>query len=194
MHYEIRPIKNASRETIIKILNELAIEMETSDSVIVYYAGHGYFNDKTGGGYWIPANALVTDPSSWISNTSISEMLSTISANQIFMVSDSCYSGAFTKEQKFNLNQLGIDLDKRSVIAMASGGDEPVADDGLGGHSIFAWYFMQALRNVNNWEPAKKIYEQVRNNVVSAFPQTPQFGGIISAGHLEGDYAIIKKP
>lgn len=194
MHYEIRPIKNASRETIIKILNELAIEMETSDSVIVYYAGHGYFNDKTGGGYWIPANALVTNPSSWISNTSISEMLSTISANQIFMISDSCYSGAFTKEQKFNFDQLDIDLDKRSVIAMASGGDEPVADDGLGGHSIFAWYFMQALRNVNNWEPAKKIYEQVRNNVINAFPQTPQFGGIISAGHLEGDYAIIKKP
>lgn len=194
MHYEIRPIKNASRETIIQALNQLAIEMETSDSLVVYYAGHGYFNDKTGGGYWIPANALVVDPTSWISNTSISEMLSTISANQIFMISDSCYSGSFTKEQQFNLDQLDINLEKRSVIAMSSGGDEPVADDGLGGHSIFAWHLMQALQHVNRWVPASKIYEQVKHNVVNAFPQTPQFGGILSAGHLEGDYAIVKKP
>jgi filamentous hemagglutinin family protein len=190
--YEVNVVKNATKADIVRTLNELSTEMQQHDSVIIYYAGHGYRNEKTGGGYWIPADASVSDPTSWISNTDVSKMLSDISAKQMVMISDSCYSGTFA-EQKLGLSGAGLKPDevlaKRSVIVMSSGGDEPVADEGKGGHSIFAWDLMQALRNVDNWQPGTSIFEQVKREVMKSFPQTPQYGTVKSAGHeAGGDY------
>lgn len=191
--YETRIVKNATRADIIRTLNELSLEMEVDDSVVIYFAGHGYMNEKNGNGYWIPSDASAKDPQSWISNTSISEMLTTITSKQMVVISDSCYSGAFTKEQKVGLNIQnakpdGI-LDKRSVVVMASGGDEPVSDEGRGGHSVFAWFLMQALQNVDNWKIGTNVFEQIRNDVKKSFPQVPQYGAVVSAGHQQGgDY------
>jgi filamentous hemagglutinin family protein len=189
--YEARVVKNATKADIVRTLNQLAAEMKPHDSVIIYYAGHGYRNDETIGGYWIPSDASVSDPATWISNTDVSGMLREISANQIVMIADSCYSGNFA-EQKFRAQaSLGADqlLARRTVVMMSSGGDEPVADEGRGGHSIFAWDLMQALRNVDNWRPGTNIFEEVRREVMRSFPQTPQYGSIKSAGHQSGgDY------
>ena len=163
--------------------------MQPHDSVIIYYAGHGYRNEKTGGGYWIPADASVTDPTSWISNTDVSSMMSDISARQMVMIADSCYSGTFA-EQKLRLGGSEVKPDdvlaRRSVVVMSSGGDEPVADEGKEGHSIFAWDLMQALRNVDNWQPGTNIFDQVKRAVMKSFPQTPQYGAVKSAGHETG--------
>lgn len=190
---DVRTVKNATRADIIRTFNELALEMEKNDSVVVYYAGHGFVNEKTGSGYWIPADASAKDPASWISNKSISEMLASIRSKQMVMISDSCYSGAFTKEQKLDRSSLALKPDdilgKRSVVVMSSGGDEPVADEGRGGHSIFAWFLMQALRDVDNWKVGTNIFEQVQRDVRKSFPQTPQYGASTSAGHEKGgDY------
>lgn len=190
---EARLVKNAKRADVIRTLNQLSIEMEMNDSVVVYYAGHGYLNQKTSSGYWIPADASAKDPETWISNTSISEMLASISSKQLVMISDSCYSGAFTKEKQIGLSGIDVKpaeiLTKRSVVVMSSGGDEPVADEGREGHSIFAWYLMQAIRNVDNWKVGANIFEQIQRDVMNSFPQTPQYGAAVSAGHQEGgDY------
>lgn len=189
--YEILILKNATKAEIVRTLNQLSIEMGKNDSVVVYYAGHGYQNEKTGTGYWIPSDASAKDPTSWISNTSISEMLGGINSKQILMISDSCYSGTFTKEQELRLSDIDVKpvdiLSQRSVVAMSSGGDEPVADEGKGGHSIFAWSLMQALRNIDNWKPGHNIFVQVQREVKKYFPQTARYGAIISAGHIAGD-------
>jgi filamentous hemagglutinin family protein len=187
--YEVNVVKNATKADIVRTLNQLSTEMQPQDSVIIYYAGHGYRNEKTGGGYWIPADALVADPTTWISNTDVSSMMSDISAKQMVMIADSCYSGTFA-EQKLRMSGYGVKpeevLAKRSVIVMSSGGDEPVADEGKEGHSIFAWDLMQALRNVDNWQPGTNIFEQVKQAVMKSFPQTPQYGTVKSAGHEAG--------
>ncbi|SFN88101.1 filamentous hemagglutinin family N-terminal domain-containing protein [Nitrosospira briensis] len=187
--YEVKVVKNATKADMVRTLNQLSTEMQPHDSVIIYYAGHGYRNEKTGGGYWIPADASVTDPTTWISNTDVSSMMSDISAKQMVMIADSCYSGTFA-EQKLGMAGTGIKPDevlaKRSVIVMSSGGDEPVADEGKEGHSIFAWDLMQALDDVDNWQPGTTIFEQVKREVMKSFPQTPQYGAVKSAGHEAG--------
>ncbi|HJT51345.1 MAG TPA: caspase family protein, partial [Nitrosospira sp.] len=189
--YEVRVVKNPTKADIVRTLNQLSTEMQGRDSVIIYYAGHGYRNEKTGGGYWIPSDASPSDPTSWISNTDVSSMMSDISAKQMVMIADSCYSGTFA-EQKLGVSGIGAGvkpdevLAKRSVIVMSSGGDEPVADEGKDSHSIFAWDLMQALRNVDNWQPGTTIFEQVKRDVMKSFPQTPQYGGVKSAGHEAG--------
>ncbi len=83
--YNVRVVKNASRADMVRTLNQLSEEMGVNDSVLIYYAGHGYMNEKTGNGYWIPSDASAKEPASWISNTSISEML-VVSSKQIIMI------------------------------------------------------------------------------------------------------------
>ena len=191
--YETRVIRNPSKVDLIKTLNQLSAEIKSNDSVVLYYAGHGYMIEKTGVGYWLPADAPVDDPSLWISNNDVSKFLTNIHSNQLVMISDSCYSGAFTKEQKLapstGSSKPEEILTRRSVVVMSSGGDEPVADEGKEGHSIFAWNLMQVLKNVASWQPGSTIFEQVRTGVSKEFPQTPQYGAAISAGHQAGgDY------
>ncbi len=191
--YEVRVVRNATKADIVRALNELATEVEPTDSVVVYYAGHGDVIEKTGIGYWLPSDASAEDAKQWLSNDDISRMLSSIKARQLAMISDSCYSGAFAKEQKVALDAGRVRpetvLTRRSVIVMSSGGDEPVADSGRGGHSIFAWYLMQDLGKVNNWQPGTALFPSLQSEVSRAFPQTPQYGAAPSAGHEQGgDY------
>jgi len=50
---------------------------------------------------------------------------------------------------------------------------------------------MEALRNVDNWEPGITLFQQVQRQVSKDFPQTPQYGGVKSAGYENGaDYLI----
>lgn len=191
--YDVRVIPDATRADIVTSLNKLSQEVGPNDSVTVYYAGHGYLSEKTKTGYWIPADAKVTSPDNWISNNDIGKLLSNIPAKQVMLVSDSCYSGSLAKEQKIggaagSLDPSGI-LAKRSVTVMSSGGEEPVSDDGKEGHSIFAYSFMNALKSVKQVDAGAKLFENVRTEVSKDYPQTPQYGGAVSAGHAPGgDY------
>ncbi len=84
-------------------------------------------------------------------------------------------------------------LAKRSVVAMSSGGDEPVADEGREGHSIFAWFLMQALHGVDKWKTSLSIFEQVRRDVSEVYPQQAHIGAVPSAGHVHGDYLLEQR-
>lgn len=192
MGYETRVVRNPSKANILAELNQLVSETGDADSVIVYYAGHGLSLAKTGEGYWIPQDGSAKDPAGWVSNRDITKYLSSLRARQIVMISDSCYSGAFTRESRVNADgRLQPDevLNKRSVVVLSSGGDEPVSDEGQGGHSIFAWHLMESIAKVNNWEAGSTVFKQVQREVSSTFPQEPQYGAVPSAGHQQGgDY------
>lgn len=80
-------------------------------------------------------------------------------------------------------------LARRTVVAMSSGGEEPVADGGVDGHSIFAWSLMEALKNVNRYDAGSKVFDATKAKVMEAYPQVPQYGAAVSAGHASGgDY------
>lgn len=193
MGYDVRVIRNGTRADIVKSLNALAKEVGANDSVTVYYAGHGYLlEDEKGAsqGYWLPADASAADPSKWVSNSDIAKLLNNIPAKQVMLVSDSCYSGAFAKEQKVaaasDPQQI---LNKRSVVVMSSGGEEPVSDEGKEGHSIFAWSLMDSLKGVSKFNPGAQVFNDTKAKVMESFPQVPQYGAATSAGHAQGgDY------
>jgi hypothetical protein len=188
--YEVRTLPNADKATIVRALNRLILETGPHDSVTVFYAGHGHVVQKTGRGYWIPARASADDPTQWISNADIAKALQNIPANQVLLVSDSCYSGTLTREGKIQKSELLPDpaaiLERRSVTVLSSGGEEPVADAGKDGHSVFAWHFMQTLKTVQQWSNGIDVYQQVADAVNKDFPQEPQYGAALGAGHETG--------
>jgi filamentous hemagglutinin family protein len=191
--YDVRVLHNPDKATIIRTLNALATEADSKDSVVIYFAGHGYSMDDHGAGYWLASDATVNgDLKGWISNSDVAQMLSGIRSKQVTLISDSCYSGAFAREGLGAVGQnVTVDdvLTKRSVVVLSSGGDEPVPDNGKAGHSIFAWNLMKVLNSVSNWTPGSSVFAVVQARVKKEFPQTPKYGSVTAAGHQSGgDY------
>jgi uncharacterized caspase-like protein len=191
--YEVRTLPNADKATIVRELNRLIMESGSNDSVTVMYAGHGHVVEKTQRGYWIPAKASPDDPKQWISNQDIAKALENIPAKQIMLISDSCYSGTLAREAKIEKSEVLPStqqiLAQRSVTVLTSGGEEPVPDQGKDGHSVFAYYYMQQLKNVTGVSSGVNVFEQLAENVKADIPQVPQYGAGITSGHQRGgDY------
>ena len=187
--YETRVVADAGKARIIEELNRIAAEARPQDSVLLFYAGHGYLMDDTNMGYWIPVDASVKTAKGWISNTDISRLLAAIPARQLILVSDSCYSGSLTREQKVSVGgELNADevLRRRSVLVLTSGAEEPVSDEGKEGHSIFAWNLIRTLQATDGLAPGTRVWNTVKTGVMREYPQQPQYGAVVTAGHAEG--------
>ncbi|MDP1733411.1 MAG: caspase family protein [Sulfuritalea sp.] len=195
--FEVRVIKDAGKASIIEALNKVAAEAGPDDSVLLMYAGHGYLLDEINMGYWIPVDGSVKTAQGWISNGDISKLLSAIRARQLILISDSCYSGSLTKEQKVTpgkeINPEEV-LKQRSVLVLSSGDDEPVSDEGKEGHSIFAWNLIKTLRSTGGITPGTQVWNSVRTGVSKEYPQRPQYGAVVSAGHAEGGDFLFQMP
>ena len=196
--YETVVLQNPGKATIFRALNQLAAQVGPADSVVLYYAGHGEQVEKTGLGYWQPADADASRPETWISNTDIDRLLRQLPAQQVAMVSDSCFSGSLVSGERIRGVATSADpaglLAKRAVVVMTSGGNEPVFDSGLNGHSPFAWNLMQSLGQVGGWKPGSSVFEQVRFAVARKLPQRPQYGASSGGGHEAGaDYLFEQR-
>ena len=73
--FEVAMLRNATKTDIARALNRLAAGAQAEDSVLVFYAGHGYLHDDTNMGYWLPVDASVKTAANWISNADISKFL-----------------------------------------------------------------------------------------------------------------------
>lgn len=63
--------KKASRDDIIRALETLAATVGETDSLLIYYAGHGEYNKNTKRGVWIPSDAVKEKQSTFVSNADI---------------------------------------------------------------------------------------------------------------------------
>lgn len=201
--YDTVLVEDPSRPALVRALNRVALEARANDSVVVYYAGHGEVASHTGMGYWMLADSQADDPQTWMSNADIGSLLALVGAKQVMLVSDSCYAGtlagtlagteavASTRAPAHAPEAL---LARKAVVVMTSGGNEPVADEGRGGHSPFAWHLMQQLGDVATWREGGTVFERVRDAVAREFSQTPQYGAARVAGHeAGGDYLIERR-
>ncbi|MBH9577752.1 YDG domain-containing protein [Inhella proteolytica] len=183
--YETVLLRNATKTQVVAALNRLALELRPQDSVLVYYAGHGdEINAPEGGkqGYWQLADSDARRPETWLSNNDIGRLMRAMSARQVALLSDSCYSGSLVTGQRLRavpapgaLNPNEV-LGERTVVVMSSGGNAPVADSGENGHSPFAFHLFQTLGEVPSWKPGANVFETVRFMVARKFPQSPQYG------------------
>ncbi|MBI5166070.1 MAG: DUF4347 domain-containing protein [Magnetospirillum sp.] len=193
--YQTIVAKDAGKAEIVDLIRSVGERLDGSGSLIVYYAGHGYAVESSGEGYWLPAGARTDSAAGWISTRDLSGYLGQVKAGQIMVVSDSCYSGALTKEMRLTSDAIGEPreqiLTRRSVTALSSGGDEPVADGGGNGHSVFAGKLLGVLNGTGADAMGFQVFAQVRNDVVQAVPQEPTYGGLTAAGHAGGTDFVI---
>ena len=62
-------LRNSTKSEIIGTLHQLRSKILSVDNLLIFYAGHGYWDEGMGVGYWLPRDASVNNPVNWIPNT-----------------------------------------------------------------------------------------------------------------------------
>jgi hypothetical protein len=192
--FDVELLANATRSQIISALNRYRARLGESDNLLVYYAGHGWFDEEAQRGYWLPVDAKQDDPSNWLSNPTITDLIRVIPAKHVMVVADSCYSGTLTRGINMRPRRdrfLERMARKRARTVLTSGGLEPV-EDGSGRHSVFAGAFIEALRSNEHVMDGTDLFNSIRHSVMLESDQTPEYGDIRRAGHDGGDFLFVR--
>ena len=197
---------DASRYDILSALNVLREKLTEKDNLLIYYAGHGELDKVNMRGYWLPINAEQDSTANWISNISLTDILNIMSAKQILVVADSCYSGIMTRSALTRLASgksaqakkqwLERMANLRARMVLTSGGLKPVLDAGGGGHSVFARAFLDVLQDNQVILEGQALYREVSSRVSFAvstigMEQLPEYAPLKFAGHETGDFFFI---
>ncbi|MDO9459922.1 MAG: caspase family protein [Alphaproteobacteria bacterium] len=204
--FKVTTLLDASRYDILSMLNKMREELTDDQNLLIYYAGHGDLDRVNQRGNWLPVDAEPDSTANWISNIQITDVLNAMSARQIMLVVDSCYSGTLTRAGLARLDS-GMNLatrgkwiqkmaEKRSRVVLTSGGVAPVLDGGGGGHSVFARAFLNALEANKGILEGQKLFQSVSTEVANSsatadFEQVPQYAPIKYAGHESGDFFLV---
>lgn len=200
---DVKLIENASRREVLLALQSLSKRVLANDNVLVYYAGHGYLDEDTGVGYWVPVDARGHDHTTFLRNSTIRDEMMQIAsrARHTLLISDSCFSGSLLRS-----GHRGLPPDtnseqyykkvamKKSVQIMTAGGVEYVDDDyKSSGHSPFTYFLVNELKT--NDRPLLTLSE-LSNNVEKAVAnnveQVPESGVLHGAGDELGEFVFIK--
>ena len=194
LNFEPIILEDAKRGEIVLGLNKLVKNVYKNDSIIIYFAGHGYFSDKLLDGFWLTNDSDPETPKTWLANKDISKYIKLIGAKNILLVSDSCYSGTLVDEIN-NVSKTNDRLQKKShgLIAISSGGNEPVSDQGKNNRSVFSYHFEKSIRDEIHSQDSLQLFEHIRKVVTAEFPQTPQYGIARSENQSIVDRIMIRE-
>jgi hypothetical protein len=200
--FETQLITNARRSDILSAMNELRKKVTASDSVLIYYAGHGEYDQTVDKSYWLPVDAQKDNTAEWIIADDVTSNIKRFASKHVLLVSDSCYSGTLKRSSQTNLKNaeergefLRKMQNRSSRTLMASGGNEPVADGGGTGHSIFADVFLKALNGMEqgSFTADELFHNEIKTRVAGRSDQVPEYGDIRNSGHDGGDFVFVKK-
>jgi len=188
---DVHVLTNATREEIINQFDHLAEAVGEKDNLLIFYAGHGYYDKGKDFGYWLPADAKLNSRSAWIANSTIKDYIGAIKGKHTLLITDACFGGSIFKSRSVSamVKRLHESYRYPSRKALTSGNLSEVPDK-----SVFLKYLIKGLdenQDVFLTTPLlfSRIYETVLNNSTTA----PQFGVVQGAGDEGGDFVFIRK-
>ena len=185
-------LKNPKRGDIIRELDQLKKQVSTTDNLLIFYAGHGYWDKDAGIGYWLPSDATRESTVDWFRNSTLVDYLQSIHSKHTLLITDACFAGSIFKARSVSLTQEVIyeriyELPSRK--AMTSGTMTEVPDE-----SSFIKYLVQRLNeNQETYLSAEELFGNMKNAVISNSNVLPQYGEIQNVGNEGGDFIFLKK-
>lgn len=184
-------LKNETKANIIGTLHKLRSMIGPEDNLLIFYAGHGTWDEGMGVGYWLPKDALKDNPSNWIPNTDLTNYLGAIKAKHTLLIADACFSGGIFKSRSGINTSYAIEqlYQYNSRKAITSGLLTIVPDN-----SVFFQYLSKSLReNKNDYLSSEDLFSNMRMAVINNGENIPQYGTIQNVGDEGGDFIFIKK-
>ncbi|MEN8156046.1 MAG: caspase family protein [Bacteroidota bacterium] len=190
----IRFMKNPTKADIIGTLHNMRKEVTNKDNLLIYYAGHGYWDEEMETGYWLPKDAARDNPVDWLPNTDLTNYLNALKTKHTLLIADACFSGGIFETKTRGAFNNAIDVEKlyklKSRKAITSGSLNEVPDK-----SEFIERLIWELKNNSNKYLAA---EDLHTNMESYFENNsrahtePQYGTIQNVGDEGGDFIFIR--
>jgi uncharacterized caspase-like protein len=207
--FQVQMLVDANRYEMLSALNDLRRDLTDEDNVLIYFAGHGAYDDVNHRGHWLPVDAELDSTANWVSTVEVTDIVNAMSARHVLVVADSCYSGTLARSANISLDPgMSEDLrgqwlraiaQARSRHVLTSGGVKPVVDDGGTGHSIFANAFIEVLRDGSDVMESSVIFRRVKDQVghhadALNLDQTPRYAQLKNTGHEFGEFLLVRQP
>lgn len=190
---DITVLKNPDRSTIIETFDGLTKKVGENDNFLIFYAGHGIWDEQIEQGYWLPSDAKKSSKAAWLSNGTIRDYIRAIDSKHTLLITDACFSGGILKTREaFTASKAMLEMyNLPSRKAMTSGALKTVPDK-----SVFIEYLVKALQS--NQQPlisADQLFTSFKYNVINNSPngQVPQYGVISQADDEGGDFIFLKQ-
>ncbi len=187
-------LEDPSRSEILDQLDYLSRKVDDKDNVLIFYAGHGYWDEKFNTGYWFPRDARPpkVSKSAWFGNSTLRDYINGINSKHTLLIADACFSGGIFKSRvAFADATIGINKLQKltSRKAMTSGTLTEVPDK-----SIFMKYLIQRLyENDDKYMTSESLFASFKTAVLNNSPNVPQYGTVQNAGDEGGDFIFILK-
>lgn len=176
------------KEAIEKIREYAKLDYGTNDNLLIFFAGHGIYDEVFKEGYVISRDSKSDDvaKTSYLSHSNLRTMINNIPCGHILLVMDVCFGGTFDPliASRSRAADLYAEVTNEEFIArkkkyktrlyLTSGGKEYVPDGRPGHHSPFARKFLEALRNYGGHDGILTVNEIIQY-VEKVEPQ-PRFG------------------
>jgi WD40 repeat protein len=185
-------LKNPKRAEIIDALDYLEREVSPDDNLLIFYAGHGHWDENTHKGYWLPSDAQHESTANWLRNSSLTGYMSSINSKHTLLIADACFSGSiFQTRAAFPKSTRAVErlYNMNSRKAMTSGTLKEVPDE-----SVFLKYLMERLEeNQENYLPSEQLFYSLKPAVLNNSDNVPQFGEVKNAGDEGGDFIFVRR-
>ena len=187
-------LENPTRSELIDTLENLASAVKANDSLLIFYAGHGHWDESFKQGYWLPSDAKQKTKSSWVSNATIRDYIYGIKTKHTLLIADACFSGGLFKTRAAFKGESKLEstlFQMTSRKAITSGTLTEVPDD-----SVFMKYLLKNLesnqrRHLTSQDLFSRFKVAVMNN--SVLNQVPQYGVVQGSGDEGGDFIFVRK-
>jgi hypothetical protein len=188
-------LPNPTRAQLIGALSAYAPLGQTplgeNDNLLVFYAGHGQWDENYREGYWLPSDAEAQNRANWVSNSDIQKAFRAIQAKHILLLSDACFAGSlFATREAFNV-AVEEAYKEPSRKAITAGNLTKVPD-----RSVFKGFLVKQLKeNANTYLDAGTLYNSLKTPVTnnSETRQRPIYGTIQDAGDAGGEFIFVKR-
>lgn len=189
----INVLKNPTRREIVIALDDLSKKVTNSDNVLIFYAGHGHYEDENDIGYWLPKDAEVSNSANWLYNDQLVASIRKIKSLHTLLISDACFSGSIFKNRSISLTGATDVIKKKYQLpsrkAITSGTLKTVPNK-----SVFIKYLIDRLeKNKDKYFAASSLYRAIEEPVGNNSTSLPQYGVINNVGDEGGDFIFIRK-
>jgi len=174
--FKVDVVLNATTSEIMAKLREYAKKSYTpNDQLLIFFAGHGQFDEVFTEGYIVGKDSKVNDPgkTTYISHSTLRTVVNNIPSNHILLTLDACFGGTFdplvARSGSRGADDMYSDITRSEFIErrlrwktrkyITSGGKQYVADGKPGGHSPFARKFLMALRDYGGQDKILTLQE-----------------------------------
>jgi hypothetical protein len=200
--FEVDLVENPTVEVIWEKLREYnERKFAPQDQLLIFFAGHGHYDESFGEGYVVAKNSLSNDVSktTYLSHNRLRGVINNISCNHILLSMDVCFGGTLDPviassrgmESEVSVNQMLVrKWSHRTRKYLTSGGKEYVSDGIPDKHSPFAGKLIESLRTYGGSDRILTLAELQAN--LEKLKQLPRFGSFGNDEPLS-DFVFVGK-